>query len=175
MPKTKRAQVVHLTKTSKKPKSAKSTLISNIHTTIHAHERIYAFSVSNMRNVYFQNIRQELKPTCRIFYGKNRVMAHALNTVEHDNEKVKEGLKKVALTVKGQIGLLLSNMPHEELVSHLVSVGKGILQGLVVWPRKLSPSLQVSYINTMTLNPSSPPPLNNNSRMQECQGWEGTR
>lgn len=124
MPKAKRAQIVHLTKTSKKPKSAKSTLISNIHSTIHAHERIYAFSVSNMRNAFFQNIRQELKPACRIFYGKNRVMAHALNTVEHDNEKVREGLRRVGDTLKGQVGLLVSNMPHEELESHLATVGE---------------------------------------------------
>lgn len=124
MPKAKRAQVVHLTKTAKKSKSAKSTLISNIHMTIHAHERVYAFSVSNMRNAFFQNIRQELKPACRIFYGKNRVMAHALNTIEHDNEQVKEGLRRVAGTLKGHVGLLVSNMPHEELESHLLTVGE---------------------------------------------------
>lgn len=124
MPKTKRAQIVHLTKTAKKPKSAKSTLISNIHSTIHAHERVYAFSVVNMRNAFFQNIRQELKPACRIFYGKNRVMAHALNTIEHDNGKVKEGLGSVADALKGQVGLLMSNMPHEELESYLSSIGE---------------------------------------------------
>ena len=124
MPKAKRAQVVHLTKTAKKTKDAKSTLISNVHATLHAHERVYAFSVTNMRNAFFQNIRQDLKPSCRIFYGKNRVMSHALTTVEHDNDKVKGGLNRLAGALKGQVGLLVSNMPHEELESYLTSVGE---------------------------------------------------
>lgn len=60
MPKSKRAKVVHLTKTQKKGKELTIRLFSNIQQCIPQYPYIYVFGVDNMRNTYLKDIRSEM-------------------------------------------------------------------------------------------------------------------
>lgn len=59
MPKSKRAKVVHLTKTDKKGKELSLKLFANVQEAADNHEHIFVFSVENMRNSYLKEVRQE--------------------------------------------------------------------------------------------------------------------
>src|SRR4051812_21995681 len=65
-----------------------------IRESVDKYEYIWIFSVENMRNNFFKDIRNEWK-TSRFFFGKNKVMAKAFgNTPETE---YKEGLKQLSL------------------------------------------------------------------------------
>lgn len=59
MPKSKRAKVVHLTKTDKKGKELSLKLFANVQEAADNYEHIFVFSVENMRNSYLKEVRQE--------------------------------------------------------------------------------------------------------------------
>lgn len=59
MPKSKRAKVVHLTKTTKKGKELTLRLYANIRECIPKYPYIYVFSVDNMRNTYLKDVRTQ--------------------------------------------------------------------------------------------------------------------
>lgn len=65
MPKSKRAKVVHLTKTQKKGKELTLRLYANIRECISQYPYIYVFSVENMRNNYLKDVRSELATDSR--------------------------------------------------------------------------------------------------------------
>lgn len=65
MPKSKRAKVVHLTKTQKKGKELTLRLYANIRECIPQYPYIYVFSVENMRNNYLKSVRSELASDSR--------------------------------------------------------------------------------------------------------------
>ena len=60
MPKSKRAKVVHLSKTQKKGKGLTLRLYANIQECIPNYPYIYIFSVHNMRNTYLKDVRTQL-------------------------------------------------------------------------------------------------------------------
>ncbi len=60
MPKSKRAKVVHLSKTTKKGKELTLRLYANIRESIPKYPYIYVFSVDNMRNTYLKDVRSQL-------------------------------------------------------------------------------------------------------------------
>ena len=60
MPKSKRAKVVHLSKTQKKGKELTLRLYANIQECIPLYPYIYVFSVNNMRNTYLKDVRTQL-------------------------------------------------------------------------------------------------------------------
>ena len=60
MPKSKRAKVVHLSKTQKKGKELTIRLYANIQECIPNYPYIYVFSVNNMRNTYLKDVRTQL-------------------------------------------------------------------------------------------------------------------
>jgi len=60
MPKSKRAKVVHLSKTQKKGKELTIRLYANIQECIPNYPYIYVFSVHNMRNTYLKDVRTQL-------------------------------------------------------------------------------------------------------------------
>lgn len=57
MPKSKRAKVVHLSKTTKKGKELTLRLYANIREAIPKYPYIYVFSVDNMRNTFLKDVR----------------------------------------------------------------------------------------------------------------------
>jgi 5S rRNA maturation endonuclease (ribonuclease M5) len=59
MPKSKRAKVVHLTKTDKKGKELSQKLFANVQEAAENFEHIFVFSVENMRNSYLKEVRAE--------------------------------------------------------------------------------------------------------------------
>jgi 5S rRNA maturation endonuclease (ribonuclease M5) len=59
MPKSKRAKVVHLTKTDKKGKELSQKLFANVQEAADNFEHIFVFSVENMRNSYLKEVRAE--------------------------------------------------------------------------------------------------------------------
>lgn len=60
MPKSKRAKVVHLSKTTKKGKELTLRLFANIREAIPQYPYIYVFSVDNMRNTFLKDVRTQL-------------------------------------------------------------------------------------------------------------------
>ena len=60
MPKSKRAKVVHLSKTTKKGKELTLRLFANIREAIPKYPYIYVFSVDNMRNTFLKDVRTQL-------------------------------------------------------------------------------------------------------------------
>ena len=60
MPKSKRAKVVHLSKTTKKGKQLTLKLYANIQECIPKYRYIYVFAVDNMRNNYLKDVRTQL-------------------------------------------------------------------------------------------------------------------
>ena len=59
MPKSKRARVVHLSKTDKKGKELSERLFANVREAAEKYQHIFVFSVENMRNTYLKGVRTE--------------------------------------------------------------------------------------------------------------------
>jgi mRNA turnover protein 4 len=116
MPKSKRSKVVTLTKTGKKTQERKSTLFQQIRDTSDAFANIHVFSVANMRNNFLKEIREELKESCRFFFGKNRVMAKSLGlTID---QEYKKDFASLAKQLEGDVGLLFTNSDNETIKAY---------------------------------------------------------
>jgi hypothetical protein len=59
MPKSKRAKVVHLSKTDKKGKELSLKVFANVQEAADNFEHVFVFSIENMRNSYLKEVRQE--------------------------------------------------------------------------------------------------------------------
>ena len=60
MPKSKRAKVVHLSKTEKKGKEGTIKLFANVQECVNKYPYVFVFSVDNMRNTYLKDVRTRL-------------------------------------------------------------------------------------------------------------------
>lgn len=110
MPKSKRAKVITLTKTSKKGREQKELLVQKIRDSIDQHQYIWVFSVENMRNTYLKDVRVRWSDS-RIFFGKTKVMAVALGTTPA--EAYVDGVDKLTPLMKGSVGLLCTSNPPD--------------------------------------------------------------
>ena len=80
MPKSKKNQVVSLTKTEKRAtKERRSKLIDELRELAEANEYIWVFAIDHFRNQHVQEIRKAWKPS-RILMGRNAVMRVALGS-----------------------------------------------------------------------------------------------
>jgi mRNA turnover protein 4 len=96
MPRTKRSKLVSLTRTSRKTKEDKSSLIDSLRAASDEFAYVWLFSIGNMRNNYLKEVRN-LWAGSRIFFGKNRVMAKALGeSTEHELKKGLAGISQVS-------------------------------------------------------------------------------
>lgn len=59
MPKSKRARIVHLSKTEKKGKELSEKLFSGVRDAADEYQHIFVFAVDNMRNNYLKEVRSE--------------------------------------------------------------------------------------------------------------------
>ncbi|KAI4088617.1 MAG: hypothetical protein LQ344_005956 [Seirophora lacunosa] len=116
MPKSKRAKVVHLTKTQKKGKELTLRLYANIRECIPLYPYIYVFSVENMRNHYLKRVRAELASDSRVFFGKSRVMAKALGDSPSTEPHPSTSVLSAHLT--GPCGLIFSHRDPPSLLSY---------------------------------------------------------
>ncbi|KAG8530377.1 uncharacterized protein KY384_004879 [Bacidia gigantensis] len=130
MPRSKRAKVVHLSKTKKKGKELTLRLYASIQENIPKYSYIYVFRVNNMRNTYLKHVRNELadsrqltltKPSSphRLFFGKTKVMAIALGLNEGTEPYPNTSLLSPHL--HGNVGLLFSPRPVPDILAYFTT------------------------------------------------------
>ncbi|KAF2851358.1 mRNA turnover protein-like protein 4 [Plenodomus tracheiphilus IPT5] len=118
MPKSKRAKVVHLTKTDKKGKELSLKLFANVQEAADNYEHIFVFSVENMRNSYLKEVRQEFADS-RFFFGKTKVMAKALGQTPAEEHLT--NLSKLTEYLAGNVGLLFTNRAPSEIIEYFAT------------------------------------------------------
>ena len=118
MPKSKRARVVHTSKTPKNRKELVKRLYANVQAAADTYDYLWAFDVQNMRNTNLKEVRSQLNDS-RIFMGKTKVMVHALGaTVETEHAP---GLRLLSAHMSGEIGLLCTNKTPGEIRNYFAT------------------------------------------------------
>ncbi|KAJ2727048.1 mRNA turnover and ribosome assembly protein [Coemansia sp. Benny D115] len=112
MPRSKRAQVVSLTKAKSKGRDGRKAVMESIEEAASSYDYVWVFSVENMRNQYLKNVRSQFK-TSRFFFGGNKVMAKALGN-EPETE-VRENISKISQALVGDVGLFFTNESPESI------------------------------------------------------------
>jgi mRNA turnover protein 4 len=115
MPKSKRAKVVHLTQVDKKDKAHRQKLYAEIQEAASNYSTLLVFSVENMRNTYLKEVRSSFADS-RLFYAKTKIMAKALG-LDVASEHL-PGLSGLSKYLKGDVGLLCTPRPAEEVVQY---------------------------------------------------------
>jgi mRNA turnover protein 4 len=117
MPKSKRSKVISLTKTGKKPgRENNERLFTKIRECVDEHQTCFVFSVDNMRNTHLKEVRSDLSDS-RLFFGKTKVMAKALGTTPA--EEYREGLSQLSSHLVGNVGLLFTPRPAQEIIEYI--------------------------------------------------------
>mmetsp|Transcript_57780 Transcript_57780/g.95492 ORF Transcript_57780/g.95492 Transcript_57780/m.95492 type:complete len:221 (+) Transcript_57780:24-686(+) len=107
MPKSKREQKVTLSKTQKKGRSRKESIINEIRECVDRFATIYVFAAHNMRNSALKDVRARLKSS-RLFFGRNKLISAALGRTASD--EYRDGLSAVAKELLGgEAGVLFTN------------------------------------------------------------------
>ncbi|EOA37073.1 hypothetical protein CARUB_v10010201mg [Capsella rubella] len=115
MPKSKRDRPVTLSKTKKKGKEHKECIINGIREAVEKYSSVYVFSFENMRNIKFNEFRQQFKHNGRFFLGSNKVMQVALG--RDASTEIRSGIYNVSKLINGNAGLLVTDMPKDEVES----------------------------------------------------------
>ncbi|KAF2126341.1 mRNA turnover protein 4 [Dothidotthia symphoricarpi CBS 119687] len=118
MPKSKRAKVVHLTKTDKKGKELSLKLFANVQEAADNFEHIFVFSVENMRNSYLKQVRAEFADS-RFFFGKTKVMAKALGQTPAEEHLT--NLSKLTEHLTGNVGLFFTSRDPKEVIEYFAA------------------------------------------------------
>ncbi|KAF2762685.1 hypothetical protein EJ05DRAFT_506380 [Pseudovirgaria hyperparasitica] len=118
MPKSKRAKVVHLSKTEKKGKELNLQLAEKIKEAADQYKYIFVFSVNHMRNTYLKDVRAEFSDS-RIFFGKTKVMAIALGLTPETEHL--PNLRHLTKHITGDKGLLLTSRPPAAVLAHFAA------------------------------------------------------
>jgi len=113
MPKSKRDKKVSLTNTAKKGLQFKQQLVEEVRKCADAYERIFVFSVENMRNGKLKDLRGDWKQDSRFFFGKNKVMQLGLGKSKEDESQ--ENLHRLSKRLVGQCGLLFTNRSKQDV------------------------------------------------------------
>ncbi|XP_010531709.1 PREDICTED: mRNA turnover protein 4 homolog [Tarenaya hassleriana] len=113
MPKSKRDRAVTLSKTKKKGRGHKESIVNGIRDAVEKFDSVYVFSFDNMRNSKFKEFRDQLQPNGRFFLGSNKVMQVALGRSAAD--EIRQGISKASKLLRGDTGLFLTNIPREEV------------------------------------------------------------
>jgi mRNA turnover protein 4 len=121
MPKSKRAKVVHLTQVDKKDKAHRQKLYTEIQSAADTYPTLIVFSVENMRNTYLKEVRSSFADS-RLFYAKTKIMAKALG-VDAASEHL-PGLAALSKWLKGDVGLLCTSRPAEEVLEYFEEFGR---------------------------------------------------
>lgn len=107
MPKTKRAKVVHLTKTKKKTRSDKDELIEKVREASEKFGNAYLIRLENVRNAFLKDLTAKLRPG-RLFCGKNKVLQVALGT--EGSTECADGIHNLARKVQGHRAILFTDL-----------------------------------------------------------------
>ncbi|CAB3405490.1 unnamed protein product [Caenorhabditis bovis] len=117
MARSRRDKNVSLTKVKKKTKETKNNLINEIRSSVDQYKNMLIFTIANMRSTRFIAIRQKYKNNSRFFFGKNNVSSIALG--KHKSDEYANGLHKASNDLKGQCGLMFTNLSKEEVLKEL--------------------------------------------------------
>ncbi|XP_026655639.1 mRNA turnover protein 4 homolog isoform X2 [Phoenix dactylifera] len=113
MPKSKRNRPVTLSKTKKKGREHKEAIVNGIKQALEDYSSVYVFTLENMRNLKFKELREQLKSSSRFFLGSNKVMQVSLGRSVADENK--PGIHKLSKFLRGGTGLLFTNLEKEEV------------------------------------------------------------
>ncbi|KAK3923075.1 mRNA turnover protein 4-like protein [Frankliniella fusca] len=114
MPKSKRDKKISLTNTKKKGLQFKQQLVQEVRECVDKYERIFVFSVENMRNGKLKDLRDDWKKDSRFLFGKCKVMQLGLGKSKEDEPH--ENLHRLSKQLIGQCGLLFTNRPKQEVL-----------------------------------------------------------
>jgi len=107
MPKSKRAQKVTLSRTQKKGRERKGTIIDEVRACCDTYASVYAFDADNMRNAALKDVRAKLSGS-RLFFGRTKLLTAALG--RSPSEEYKDGLSQVSDALSGgEAGLIFTN------------------------------------------------------------------
>ncbi|PVI01450.1 mRNA turnover protein-like protein 4 [Periconia macrospinosa] len=115
MPKSKRAKVVHLSKTDKKGKELSFKLFADVQEASDNYQHVFVFAVENMRNSYLKEVRAEFSD-CRLFFGKTKVMAKALGLTPADEHLT--NLSQLSKYLVGNVGLFFTNRDPQDIIEY---------------------------------------------------------
>ncbi|KAL9119107.1 MAG: hypothetical protein Q9187_004336 [Circinaria calcarea] len=115
MPKSKRAKIVHTSKTEKKGKELTIRLYANVQECVAKYPYCFVFSVENMRNTYLKDVRAQLSDS-RLFFGKTKVMAVALGLTPATEPAPNTSLLTPYMT--GSVGLLFTPRDPSSILSY---------------------------------------------------------
>lgn len=104
---------VSLTQTKKKGLERKQDLIKEVRDAFNKYDKVFVYSVSNMRNTKLKDVRQDWKDS-RFYFGKNKVMAVALGRFIDEDHR--ENLHRVSERLRGQCGLFFTNAPKDRVL-----------------------------------------------------------
>jgi len=171
MPRSKRAKVVHLSKTEKKGKEHTIRLFGLIRASVDKYQHCIVFAVSNMRNTYLKDVRttfgdsrsvtlphppspfallllllshlpdgaaaqgpqsdrkahrrtnmadySSVATSCRLFFGKTKVMTKALGTSPADEHA--PHLSQLAPHLTGDVGLLFTDRVPQTVLAYFAT------------------------------------------------------
>jgi mRNA turnover protein 4 len=115
MPSSKRVKPVTLTKTGSKGRTIKTELIEKIRSELDSYRCLFVFKFENMRSDKFKDVRIFFRDS-RFFLGKNKLMQIALGRTQE--EEYKENIFQLSKAISGNVGLLMTNRPKEEVISY---------------------------------------------------------
>ncbi|XP_064482409.1 mRNA turnover protein 4 homolog [Ornithodoros turicata] len=114
MPRSKRSRQVSLTQTKKRGIEQKEKLIKEVRDAFDQYDKVFVYSVKNMRNSKLKDVRQEWKDS-RFYFGKNKVLAVALGRCIDEDHR--PNLHHVSERLRGQCGLLFTNRVKEDVLN----------------------------------------------------------
>jgi mRNA turnover protein 4 len=124
MPKSKRSQVVSLTKVKPKGREHKEALVENIRKALEQYPHVYTFTVANMRTNILQACREERRADSRFFVGSNKVMGVALG---RDAEtSAAPNLWKLTRFLSGLSGLFFTTLDKKAVKAYFDSVAGNV-------------------------------------------------
>ncbi|KAA8652707.1 hypothetical protein EYZ11_008301 [Aspergillus tanneri] len=116
MPRSKRARVVHESKTTKKShKEHTRRLYANIRECVEKYDHLFVFGVDNMRNTYLKDVRTEFADS-RLFFGKTKVMAVALG--QNPESEAATNLHRLSSYLTGAVGLLFTSRDPQSVIEY---------------------------------------------------------
>ncbi|KAE8210376.1 hypothetical protein CF327_g5750 [Tilletia walkeri] len=113
MPKTRRNKVVSLTKTVRKTREHKTSLIDRVRESAEKYPYIWIIRVHNSRATFMHEVRDLWKGS-KIFYGKLKVLALALG--DKEESELRTGLSGIAKRLHGSVGILMTESSPAEVL-----------------------------------------------------------
>ncbi|CAN0589356.1 unnamed protein product, partial [Ectocarpus sp. 12 AP-2014] len=100
----------------KKGRELKQGIVSEVRKCVDEYPSVYVFSFVNLRSKLLKEVRLDFREDSRFFMGKNKVMILALGKSEQD--EYQDNLRQVSKRLKGQVGLLFTRRPAEEVKTY---------------------------------------------------------